>query len=90
MRRKKEPHFVYLLKDGDIVVYVGCTKDLKMRMYKHKDKPHNNVEVIKFNYKNDALIMERKLACEHLPKYNHIYSQMLAYRLYISKSIRDK
>lgn len=69
-RIKKIPHFVYLLKDGDCVVYVGCTKNLKNRMGNHKSKPHNNVEIFKFADKMKALMYERMMLIKYRPKHN--------------------
>lgn len=78
MRSKK--YFVYMLKDGDTVVYVGCTKDLKTRMKGHVKKVHNNVEVIPFRHKSEALRNERKILIKYLPKYNWIPEHVYQFR----------
>ena len=79
-RRKKIPHFVYILKQDDEIVDVGCTKNLHQRMPCHKKKVHNNVEVLKHKTKDTAMYYERQLIVKHFPKYNHIPKHMIEYR----------
>lgn len=70
-------HFVYFLMNGDEVVYVGCTSNLKRRLLQHKDKPFNDYVSVEFDSKTEALRFEsrkiRELApicnIEHMPKH---------------------
>ena len=66
------PHYVYLLKWFNEVVYVGCTSNLYSRMLGHRKKEHNNVEVFKFENKPAALVFERNMLVKYFPKYNWI------------------
>ena len=74
MKRKNtrwnKPHVVYLLKLGNEIVYVGCTYNLEQRLKFHKGKVYTEVEVFKFDKKWPALLKERKVLWEYLPKYN--------------------
>jgi predicted GIY-YIG superfamily endonuclease len=80
MRKKNVPHFVYILKQDDQIVYVGCTKNLHQRMRCHKNKIHNNVEVVKYKTKYIAMYYERQLIVKHFPKYNYIPKHMIEYK----------
>jgi hypothetical protein len=76
--RRKTIYFLYFLFDGDEVVYIGLTKNLKTRMARHKDKIYNSA-MIKGKYKNrnEGLGLERKYTVLYRPKYSWIPNHLL-------------
>jgi hypothetical protein len=68
----KEPTYcVYLLLDGDQVVYVGKSKDLCSRLCSHaKTKDFNKVKVIQLADAKSQSLCENSLILKYRPKYN--------------------
>lgn len=66
--------FVYLLMQGDAIVYVGMTANIRERWSAHCCRPRGKVfdraEVIACTSPAAALVLERQLILEHQPSHN--------------------
>lgn len=77
MRTRRVKHFVYILKWGNEIVYVGCTKNLSRRLDGHRDKIFDCVGVLAFPDKASAMSAERRLLVIYMPRYNWIPEHIL-------------
>jgi excinuclease UvrABC nuclease subunit len=62
---------LYFLMQGDLIVYIGCTKNLANRLQAHKyTKEHDSVRTIKVNKRKDAYKYEARWIRKFKPMYN--------------------
>ena len=69
-RWPRSPAWVYLLKQGTTVIYVGATEHLSNRLIGHRDKPWDQIEIIACATRADALALEGDLIFQHRPPLN--------------------
>lgn len=82
---------VYLMKNGDKIIYVGKAKNLKKRVSSYFKKKHSDQktsELVKYiesidyilcNTELDALLLENNLIKKHKPKYNILLKDSKTY-----------
>ena len=48
MSRERDMHYIYKITFPDGKYYIGCTYDLKARLYAHLNKPYDNSKVSEY------------------------------------------
>lgn len=69
--KQSKPVFcVYYLISGLNIVYVGKTKNIKLRLLEHKNKTYNSVFYEEFETYSDLYNAERNMIRKYKPLYN--------------------
>ena len=73
--------YIYALRQGKKIVYVGQSKDLKRRMYEHaREKEFDNYVVLDdAESKKESLLIENYYIMKHDPKYNKVLNSLGSY-----------
>ena len=74
LNRVKGRHFVYILLDSNMVIYVGRSRNLSDRLHHHKHtKAFDSVNLYEYDNYNTCCIAEKELVKHYKPSLNKLW-----------------
>ena len=74
LNRVKGRHFVYILLDNSIVIYVGRSRNLSDRLHYHKHtKDFNSINLYEYDAYDTCCIAEKELVKHYKPMLNKLW-----------------
>lgn len=74
LNRVKGRHFVYILLDNNMVIYVGRSRNLSDRLHHHKHTKHfDSVNLYEYDNYTTCCIAEKELVKHYKPTLNKLW-----------------